>query len=150
MRFLQHFREAPGIVSFSSSNGLFLMELVLNTVLPLQSFGVQPLAALSCGCFNLGGCTERRLSSFELNSLKMCSAGPWWIKKKDFFSKLLPVLLFLRQRTFNKQASVWSAANCCTQTFLTFKQQRWSHAAFNYVWLSFTPMSNSARCHHSH
>lgn len=43
MRFSQHFREAPGIVSFSSSNGLFLMELVLNMVLPLQSFGAQPL-----------------------------------------------------------------------------------------------------------
>lgn len=42
MRFLQHFREASGIVPFTSSNGLFLMGLVLNTVLPLQSFGVQP------------------------------------------------------------------------------------------------------------
>lgn len=42
MRFLQHFREASGIVPLSSSNGLFLMEVVLNTALPLQSLGVQP------------------------------------------------------------------------------------------------------------
>lgn len=42
MRFSQHFSEAPGVVFLSSSNGLFLMELVLNTVLPLQSSGVQP------------------------------------------------------------------------------------------------------------
>lgn len=42
MRFSPHFREAPGGVFFSRSNGLFLIELVLNTALPLQNFGAQP------------------------------------------------------------------------------------------------------------
>lgn len=69
MRFSQHFREAPGIVSFSSSNGLFLMELVLNMVLPLQSFGVQPLVVAAL----IWVTTERRQSSFGLHTLKVCT-----------------------------------------------------------------------------
>lgn len=79
MRFSQHFREARGIVSFSSSNGLFLMELVLNMALPLQSFGVQPQPLVLAALIQMT--TERRWSLFGLHTSKVCAKATREIKR---------------------------------------------------------------------